>query len=171
MINHHSITINAAPDLIFPHLVTWGESEWWPSKCRMRYTRLTGGEVAVCTRYNQKVKFPFGPTWDVEVESIVENREISRKFLNGMFRGVERLYMIPVPGGTEVHFLMDYEVVGWLNNFLWKKKLEAMHDKNIAVILGALKAHIEGGSPEDYADEAASIDHSRRDFLRRFVRR
>jgi hypothetical protein len=139
----------------------------------MKYTRLSGaeeGDVCVGTSYNQKVTLPFGPSWEVEVESIVEGREISRKFLNGMFRGVERLYMIPVHAATEVHFLMDYEVVGWLNNFLWRKKFEAMHDRNIGVILGALKAHIDGGSPDDFADDAANIDHSKRDFLRKFVK-
>ncbi len=173
MIDHHSIRIKAASSSVFIEMLSWGESAWWPAKSPMRYTRLTEGEVTVGTRYHQKVHVPFGPEWDVEVTSVTPDREVSRKFLNGMFRGVERLYIIPGRADCEVHFLMDFEVVGAVNRLLWRLIFRNKHDENLRSILSALKSHLEGGpgegEVEDYPDSPSSAE--RRRFLRGIFRR
>ena len=143
MINHHVIFVEAEPKAIYKELLSWGESKWWPGSVPMRYTRLTGGELGVGTRYHQKVEKPFGPEWDVEIISATSDREVSRKFLNGMFKGVERVYVIPEQGGCEVHYLMDYEVVGLVNRILWKLFYVKKHDAGIKQVLEALKGYIE----------------------------
>ncbi len=144
MINRHSIDIKAAPSEIFRELVLWGESKWWPAGSPMRYTRLTPGGIGVGTRYRQKVRVPFGPEWDVEIASLSPDREVAKRFLNGMFRGVEREYIVPADGACQVHFLMDFEVVGGLNRLMWEAVFKKRHDVNLGLILNSLKGFLEG---------------------------
>lgn len=173
MINHHSIAVNAPVDDIFRQLLAWGESEWWPSGCPMRYTWLTEGEIRVGTRYRQKVEKPFGPEWETEVVSITPGREVSRKFVGGMFTGVERLYIIREVGGSEVHYMMDFEVTGAVNRFMWNNFYMASHDENVGIVLAALKRHLEGrggvGDVEEHPNTAQCA--ARRKFLRSFIKR
>jgi len=143
LINHHSIQVTAPADAIFRELLVWGESEWWPEDTPMRYTRLTGGDVGVGTRYHQKVHVPFGPEWDVEVVSVVEGESVTRKFLNGMFSGTEKVYITKAGANNEAHFHMDFEVVGAVNRLLWDKVFRGKHDENIVKILAALKGYLE----------------------------
>jgi len=173
LINHHSIHIKATASEAFKQLVIWGESDWWPADTPMRYTRLTPGEVGVGTRYHQKVHVPFGPEWDVEVVSLSPDREVSRKFLNGMFTGFERVYIIPGRDACEVHFLMDFEVSGGKDGFLWKHLFRKKHDENIKKILLALKGYLEGGPVEAEVEEypATAAEADRRRFLKGLFKR
>ncbi len=173
MINHHSITVKAPADGIYRELLSWGESGWWPGDCPMRYTRLTEGEVGVGTRYRQKVQKPMGPEWETEVISATEGREISRRFTKGMFSGVERLYIIPAMGANEVHYMMDFEIIGSLNRLMWEGLYKGKHDENIRKVLLALKRHLEGGGQERDVEEHPSTPEQaeRRRFLRGLIRR
>lgn len=173
MINHHSITIRAKASRIYPELLSWGESEWWPAEVPMRYTRLTDGEVGVGTRYRQKVEKPLGPEWETEIISATEGRELSRRFTSGMFTGVERLYIIPAMGANEVHYMMDFEVPGRLDRLMWESLYKGKHDKNIKKVLIALKRHMEGSGPGDEVEEhpATPEEAERRRFLRGLIRR
>ncbi|MBI5043084.1 MAG: hypothetical protein HZC10_04485 [Nitrospirae bacterium] len=142
MINSHTVIINADIEKVFQQALLWGEAEWWPKDCLMRYTRLDnspspyssprGGEeikimptplmgeeiktipsplwgegkgegvVQVGTRYHQKVLLPFAPEWDVEVISITQNKEVTRRFLNGIFSGTDSVILEPLRDGVEV---------------------------------------------------------------------
>ena len=164
MINHHYIKVKAPAEDVFPSLVLWGEAPWWPQGSPMVYTRLTeGADITPGCRYRQKVQKPFGPQWGVEVISVTPGRELSFRFLDGMFRGQYRVYLIPSGDGCEVHFLMDYEVVGAGNKVAWKLFAFGQHEESIRNILGALKAHIEG-TPAAPADEEPE-DAGRRELL------
>lgn len=144
MINHHSIAVNTPAGELYREILLWGEASWWPPDSPMRYTRITDGAVRVGTRYRQKVHMPFGPGWDVEVISVTFGREVSRRFLNGMFEGVDRVYIIPLDKRScEVHFMMDFRVVGLMNRIAWGFAFRRMHDSNINKILLALKRHAE----------------------------
>lgn len=173
MINHHSIAVYAPVEEIFAQLVVWGESGWWPADCPMRYTRLTGGDVRVGTRYLQKVERPFGPQWEVEVESITPGREVSRRFVKGMFTGFERVYIIKEITGTEVHYMMDFEIPGTKDRFLWNNFYRAKHDENLAKVLAAMKHYLEGkGSAEEVEEHPSTAEcAARREFLRGFIKR
>lgn len=173
MINHHSIAVKAPAGRIYRELLSWGESEWWPSDCPMRYTRLTAGDVGVGTRYLQKVQRPMGPEWEAEIITAAEGREVSRRFTRGMFKGVERLYIIPAMGASEVHYMMDFEVVGMLNRLMWETVFQKKHDENVARVLLALKRHLEGGGTGDDVEEHPSTPEQaeRRRFLRGLIRR
>ena len=146
MIDHHRVSIMASAGKIFPHLVKWGESGWWPQDTPMRYTRLTGGDIGVGTRYRQKVEVPFGPKWEVEVVDIRPGRSLSRRFMKGMFRGVESLYLEQGPYACDVNFRMDFKVVGPVNRLLWRYVYKKRHEANIRKILDALKGHMERAS-------------------------
>ncbi len=149
MISHHFITINAPVDTIYKEIVLWGESDWWPDESPMKYSRTDSGEIKVGTRFHQKVYKPFAPEWDVEVISITPGSEISRKFITGMFRGTDKVYIKPGEKSNEVHFLMDYEIIGGMNRILWKLAYRRMHDENIVRILNAMKSALEGAkAPE-----------------------
>jgi hypothetical protein len=145
-INRHTVLVHAAAHEIFPQLVLWGESEWWPKRSLMRYTRTGGGEVAVGARYHQKVLMPFGPEWDVEVLSLT-GQEIVREFLNGMFRGKDIVRLAAGQGGVFVEFIMEYRVIGAIHSALWRLFFERMHDKNIELILTSLKRFVEERGP------------------------
>ena len=144
MISHHFITINAPVDAIYREIVLWGESAWWPDESPMKYSRTDLGEVRVGTCFHQKVYKPFAPEWDVEVISITPGYEISRRFITGMFRGTDQVYIKQSEKANEVHFLMDYEVMGGINRILWKLAYRRMHDENIVRILNAMKSALEG---------------------------
>jgi hypothetical protein len=144
LVNHHSIAIKAPAARVFRELLIWGESEWWPADSPMRYTRLTDGEVGVGTRYHQKVHVPFGPEWDVEVVSVSLDESVCRKFLNGMFKGIEKVCIVPNGRTCVAHFIMDFEVSGAWNRLLWALVFRRKHDENIKKILNAMKGHIEG---------------------------
>jgi uncharacterized membrane protein len=178
LINHHSIIVKAPVREVFGEILLWGEAAWWPQESPMRYTRITPGEdIKAGCRYRQKVHMPFGPEWDVEVISVTEGREVSRRFLNGMFEGVDRVYIIPVDREScEVHFLMDFKVVGTINRIVWDLLFRAMHDKNIKRILLALKSHVEtrqGVTDESGVEEYPSTpeEADRRRFLKGVFKR
>jgi len=174
LINHHFIGVRASSQAVFDQLLLWGEAPWWPKDSPMQYERLTGGEVGMGSRYRQKITVPFGPAWDVEIESVVDGRAVTYRFINGMFKGVYRLYVIPTGELTEAHFLMDYEVVGGLNRFLWDRLTKKKHDRNLARLLRALKGYLEGSEVTgDEEDEhpATPQEADRRRFLQGFVKR
>ncbi len=141
MINSHTVIINAYIDKIFKQALLWGEAEWWPKECLMRYTRITGGDIRVGTRYHQKVSLPFAPEWDVEIVSITQNREIKRRFLNGIFSGTDSVILEPVKGGIEVKAVMDFDVNGYFNKLAWRFIFKRMHDENLEKILKAMKEY------------------------------
>lgn len=145
MINSHTAIINADIEKIFQQALLWGEAEWWPKDCLMRYTRINEGKgewgVQVGIRYHQKVLLPFAPEWDVEVVSITQNKEVKRRFINGIFSGTDSVILKPVKDGIEVKALMDFEVNGYFNKFAWRFIFERMHDENVEKILRAMKGY------------------------------
>lgn len=144
MVNHHSVIVRASQEKIYREMLSWGESEWWPKESPMRYTRLSGGSGAVPgIRFRQKVHVPFGPEWEVEVISATPLREVSWKFIEGMFTGVYRVYIIPEGDGCELHFMMDYEIAGLVNRLVWRFYSLSQHDGNIMLILNSLKDYVE----------------------------
>jgi uncharacterized membrane protein len=144
MVNHHSVIIEAPQEKIYGEMLSWGESDWWPKESPMRYTRLSEGSGAdTGTRFRQKVHVPFGPEWDVEVISATPHREVSWQFLGGMFTGVYRVYIIPAEDACELHFMMDYEITGFVNRLAWRFFSLGQHDKNIKLILNSLKDYVE----------------------------
>ena len=168
------MTVKAPVARVFRELLLWGEASWWPEQSKMRYTRLSSpGDVQVGTRYRQKVHVRFGPVWDAEITSIGANREVSFKFLNGMFKGVYRLYVIPEGGLCEVHFLMDYEVVGLVNRVAWRLMFERKHDENINMLLSAMKSYLEGSQAavEETGQPGTVLEAERRKFLQGLIKR
>ena|GEM_PF-659657 len=141
--NRHSIIIRTdQPALLRKEIICWGEAEWWPKGSLMAFRRLSSGEVALGTLYMQKVLLPLAPRWRVEV-SEVTNRSISRRFLDGMFKGCEQVSFQRAAGGWRVEYVMHYEVRGFLNRFLWFLVFRRLHDRNIKEILGNLKIFME----------------------------
>lgn len=143
MINSHAIIINADIEKVFQQALLWGEAEWWPKECLMRYTRINDekgeGVVQVGTRYHQKVLLPFAPEWDVEVVSITQNKEVKRRFINGIFSGTDSVILKPVKDGIEVKAVMDFDVNGYFNKLAWRFIFKSMHDENVEKILKAMK--------------------------------
>ena len=153
MINSHAIIINADIEKVFQEALLWGEAEWWPKDCLMRYTRLSNfpsplvgegkgeGVVQVGTRYHQKVLLPFAPEWDVEIVSVTLNKEVTRKFLNGIFSGTDSVILKPLKDGIEVKAVMDFDVNGYFNKLAWRFIFKRMHDENLEKILKAMKGY------------------------------
>jgi hypothetical protein len=141
--NHHSIFIQAPPAMVFPHIAIWGESTWWPPKSNMRVQRIKGEEVKEGTFLRYEISPPWGPAWEVEVAEIKDNQFIRRTFLNGMFRGWERISVRPENDGSLVEFLMEYEIPKKIDRFFWRIIAEKLHDKNIELTLRTLKKFLE----------------------------
>ncbi len=138
-VNHHFVFIEAPQELVGPEIILWGEASWWPKECTMKFIRETPGELKVGTRFKQKVLMPGAPSWDVEVTKLIPNQEIERTFLNGIFMGKETVALEGRQNGTRVDYTMCYKIRGRLNGMLWPLVFEKMHDKNVGLILSALK--------------------------------
>lgn len=149
--NGHSIVIQSDPLSVRSEIIRWGEAPWWPERSLMRFVRTTPRPVQRGTRYRQEVLLPFAPTWGVEVESITD-MGITRRFLNGMFKGFETVSLKPQRDAVEVNYRMHYEIQGFCNRFLWFLFFRNLHDKNIEDILANLKEFLEkkmkSGDPE-----------------------
>lgn len=141
MLNSHTVIINVDIEKVFKQALLWGEAEWWPKDSLMRYTRITDGDIQVGARYHQKVLLPFAPEWDVEVVSITPNKEVTRKFLNGIFSGTDSVILEPKKEGVEVKAVMDFDVNGYFNKLAWRFVFERMHDENLEKILKAMKGY------------------------------
>lgn len=145
MINSHTVIINADIEKIFKQALLWGEAEWWPKDCLMRYARINDekgeGVVQVGTRYHQKILLPFAPEWDVEVVSITQNKEVKRRFINGIFSGTDSVILESVKDGIEVKALLDFDVNGYFNKLAWRFIFKRMHDENLEKILRAMKGY------------------------------
>jgi uncharacterized membrane protein len=141
--NDHGILINAPVERVRPEVIRWGEAPWWPKRSLMRFIRSGSGPVVEGTRYRQEVLLPFAPSWDVEVTAVTDSG-ITRRFLNGMFRGQETVSVAAQPQGSKVDYRMSYRVPGVLNGLLWRLVFRRLHDRNIEQILKNLKAFAEG---------------------------
>ncbi len=141
MLNSHTVIINADIERVFQQALLWGEAEWWPKYSLMRYTRLTDGGIKIGTQYHQKVLLPFAPEWDVEIISITPNKEIKRRFLNGIFSGTDSVILEPVKDSVEVKAVMDFDVNGYFNKLAWRFIFERMHDENLEKILRAMQEY------------------------------
>lgn len=141
-VNQHFIFIEASRDLIAPEVILWGEAVWWPKNSSMKFTCLTRGDIQAGTKYRQEVLLPFAPKWEVEVTRLVSEKEIERTFLNGMFKGKETVTLEERYNGTKVEYVMHYEVVGIVNQILWKLFFQRLHDQNIEMILKALQGYV-----------------------------
>lgn len=139
-LNRHFIFIEAQEKIVGPEVIRWGESSWWPKRCTMKFIRRTPGELRVGTRFEQRV-VPLGPRWEVEVTGLVENRRIERTFLNGLFHGREIVTSEGRLNGTRVDYVMQYKIRGLFNKVLWPLVFRRLHDKNIQMILAALKEY------------------------------
>lgn len=114
----------------------------------MRFVRLTERPVQKGTRYRQEVLIPFAPVWDVEIENITDT-SVTRRFLNGMFKGFETVSIAVLRGTVEINYRMHYEVQGFLNRLLWQLFFQKLHDNNIEMILASLKEFLEKGKEEE----------------------
>ena len=147
ILNHHFVLIEAPENVVGPQIILWGEAPWWPEKCSMRFIKKTIGPLAMGTEYEQRV-VPAGPHWNVRVTKLIPDREIERTFLNGMFQGKETVKIEGRYNGTRVSYLMQYEVRGIINKILWPLLFRRLHDKNIELILMALKDYVLEKSKE-----------------------
>ena len=140
--NRHSVVVYSDYASVRSEIIRWGEAKWWPKDSNMRFVRLTPRPVQKGTRYKQEVLLPFAPTWEVEVENIDET-SITRRFLNGMFKGFETVSFADRAGVIEIKYRMHYEVQGLFNCLLWPLFFQALHDRNIEAILTNLKSFLE----------------------------
>ncbi|HAJ56441.1 MAG TPA: hypothetical protein DCL35_01580 [Candidatus Omnitrophica bacterium] len=145
--NIHSVVVRSDPAAARSEILWWGEASWWPANCLMRFVRLTERPVQKGTRYRQEVLLPFAPTWEVEIENVTDT-SITRRFLNGMFKGSETISLVPSRGTVEIIYRMHYEVQGLVNSLLWALFFKNLHDRNIKMILASLKGFLEKGNRE-----------------------
>lgn len=111
----------------------------------MRFDNLSGpGKIAEGTVYQQKVQLPFGPVWHARIDRIVENESITRIFLDGLFRGFEKVSLREVSGrNLEAAYYMDVFIKGH-DYILWKLVFQRLHDRMLENILGEFKSYAEG---------------------------
>ena len=136
--------IVSSPQSIFEELLTWGESSWWPKKSLMQFKNLSGKREKSSV-YLQKVRLPFGPSWHTRNEIIdPENLRIKRVFLDGMFDGFEELSVEKLQDNAfKAVYKFSYRIKGLINKIMWSLLFKRLHTKNIVLILGSLKRHLE----------------------------
>jgi len=145
--NKHEILVNSGDvNKAFREIVLWGEATWWPSNCKVVFIPLDRSPIQVGTQYRQKVLIPFAPSWFSLVKDIKDNQSITRKLHKGFLDAEEVISIIPKENSLKIKYHMEYRVKGRLYRILWKLFLHKMHNKNISLILGNLKIHLENGS-------------------------
>lgn len=142
--NRHQVIIDSQDiEHAFNEIVLWAEALWWPKKCTMKFTRLGDLPIQKGTMYRQEVLLPFAPCWVTVVTDIIENRSISRRFLDGLLDGQETVGVLPYEEKIKVEYFMQYRIKGRINNILWKICFRNMHDYNLKLILTNLKQYLE----------------------------
>ena len=140
-LNHHFFFVEVPVHLVAPQAMLWGESEWWPKKCRVRFVREgEPGVIQEGVRYRQKILRPFRRTWEVEISEVIPNRLVRRSFKSGMFQGGYEIVRIEErANGTRIDYEMHYAVKGLMNKLLWSFFYEKWHNKNMEIVMAALK--------------------------------
>lgn len=145
--NAHSIRIAVDRSLtyaLFEQVKLWGEAPWWPKHSLMTFTNLAHeGLVQEGTVYLQKTALPFGPQWHSRVEQLHAPVSVTRIFLDGIFRGYERVSIMEHSGETIiVAYYMDV-TVSWFNYLVWQALFKILHNYNLRRIVYALKKYME----------------------------
>lgn len=128
---------------VFDQIVLWGQASWWPSNCIMKFEKIGDKPVQKGTLYHQRVKAVFGPRWRSLVTDIIENSSISRRYCEGFIEGEETVRLLPFGAKTKVEYALDYTIRGRLHAVAWKACLEALHNRNIKLVLQHLKSYLE----------------------------
>lgn len=137
------IPIKADPKSIFRELLSWGRSSWWPKKNAMQIKELSR-QIDEGSVYLQRINLPFGPKWHTRNTLIKSTTYyIQRTFLDGIFDGFEELMVIPKENVSEVVYCFHYIIRGKINKLLWFLFFKRLHEKNIDLILTALKQYLE----------------------------
>jgi len=141
-VSRHFVFIEAPILSVGPEAMLWGEASWWPKSCVLRFTRLTPGDIAVGTVYQQQiVKKFFALKWQVAVTRFEPNRLIERTFQSGMLKGFEVVMVGERSNGTRVDYELHYEIRGLVNKILWPLFYKKKYGANIELVLSALKAY------------------------------
>ncbi len=142
-LNHHFVLVEAPEELVAQEILVWGEASWWPPRCQMRFRKLTSGEIEIGTLYEQKLNMAMVKPWSCRVTKLSPGKEIERTFLGGLLVGRENVSVESRYNGTKVDYNLYYQVPGLVDKIIWKIFFRRMHDKNIRMILAALKSHCE----------------------------
>jgi hypothetical protein len=128
--------------VVAPEVVAWGEAVWWPASCPMQFKRLTEGEVAVGTRYRQKVRGTLMPAWLSEVTDLLPRSTVTRAYRKGPLHGYEVVRIGERANGTRIEYELHYHPKGLLNALLWKFLYEKKHEETIHRVLSALSEYV-----------------------------
>ncbi len=141
-IKRHFIFIEVPLEVVWPQVIRWEESEWWPKLCLFKFVRKTPGELQVGTKFIQKMVIPLMPHSEVEIVKLIPEREIELAFNKGMFKGFEIIRVEDRANGTRVEYELQYEIPSVPNKILWKLFCQKLFDQGITIILSALKDYV-----------------------------
>lgn len=144
--NTHTIDISIGREFkkeLFKQILLWGEAQWWPKKSLMRFVNESGTQVTrVGSVYLQRVRLLCGPRWHARVDTIDEEKSITRVFIDGMFQGYERVSIRESgPKSLNVSYYMDVSMK-IVDYWLWKMLFQRLHDGMLRSILSALQEYM-----------------------------
>ncbi len=140
-IDRHFVFLEVPVGIVGPQAMLWGEAEWWPRDCPMRFVKETQGETGVGTRFRMELKGSKEPPWTVEVAQWDPNKFVQRIFVSGMLKGFEVIKIGERSNGTRVDYEMYYSVREPLKKILWPFLYKKRHEDAIEKILNALKEY------------------------------
>jgi hypothetical protein len=120
----------------------WGEADWWPGSGLLEYSKTTGGDAGLGTRYRFKLDGFLAPAGASEVTQYEPRQVMERTFRGGFFAGYELLQISERANGTRVDYEMHYRVVGFVQTMLWNLFYKKKYVRAIDLLLDALKQHI-----------------------------
>jgi len=141
-INHHFVFVEVTKEHVWPEVVQWSESAWWPKECSMKFSRGPQENIQLGTEYTLKVKALLGPTCLLKISRLVPDSEIERTFIKGLIKGFEIVKIEESSNGTRIDYEMTYEIKGLVNKILWAFFYEKLHNANIELILKALSDYL-----------------------------
>jgi hypothetical protein len=137
--NRHFIFIEVPFEYVAPFAIQWGQGEWWPEKCPLRFVKETQGETRVGSTFLLRKKNAKSGGWLVEVTNFSPNRLLEHTFRSGIFVGQETINIGERANGTRIDYELRFQVRGLINKLLWPIVFQKQHDQNVELILHSLK--------------------------------
>ncbi len=141
--SRHFVFIETPVDLVWPEIVLWSESSWWPKTSIIQYKKKSAEEgQKPGTGYIGRLRKPLFPKWEIEITLLEPRREVRRTAIQGMLKGEEDIKLETRYNGTRVDYSLHYEIRGFWNKIFWRFFYYHWYDRSIDLILTSLQGYV-----------------------------
>src|SRR3972149_6174100 len=159
MLDEFSVYINAAPEIVYPFLSEADKIIKWRDTDSAAYGLHYKGPARVgdLMTVTPKGLFPAIKRWTMVArgDEVVPGARVVHKYIAGPLLGTDTWVVGAAGAGTRMAKIVDYEITGLLNGFLWRLAGRRLHATARRTVLGKLKSLVETANNAEAADEPA----------------